>query len=79
VPASARAARRAVRCRRQRRERSLSALTICLRRASATGFPLVRHNVFFSADYAREFSDEIGRERRMPEDPTIYVCARGPP
>lgn len=30
------------------------------------------HNIFFSADYAREFR-EIFREARCPADPTIYI------
>lgn len=60
-------------------ERSLSALTWNLR-ASATGFPLLRHNVFFSADYGSEF-DDLMRLRRLPQQPTVYVCAqdRGDP
>jgi 1-hydroxycarotenoid 3,4-desaturase len=53
--------------------RSLSAFTWNVH-APCSGFPLVRHNVFFSADYAREFAD-LGRAR-MPEDPTVYVCAQ---
>jgi len=55
-------------------QRSLSALTwSCL--AEARGFPLVRHTVFFSDDYAGEFQDIFSR-RRLPVDPTIYVCAQ---
>jgi 1-hydroxycarotenoid 3,4-desaturase len=46
--------------------------------ASASGFPLVRHNVFFSGDYAREFR-AIDVERRMPADPTVYLCAEDRP
>jgi 1-hydroxycarotenoid 3,4-desaturase len=57
--------------------RSLSAVTIAFA-ASASGFPLVRHNVFFSADYVREFR-AIDAERRMPDDPTIYLCAEDRP
>jgi len=54
--------------------RSLSALTwSCLGRAR--GFDLVRHNVFFSEDYEAEF-DTIFRRRRLPENPTVYVCAQ---
>ena len=56
------------------RDRSLSALT-CSIRGKAAGFPLARHTVFFSRDYAREF-DEILRREKLPEDPTIYVCAQ---
>ena len=55
-------------------ERSLSAVTVCAR-ARAAGFPLAHHTVFFSGDYRAEF-DAILRERRLPEDPTVYVCAQ---
>ena len=55
-------------------ERSLSAVTVCAR-ATAAGFPLAHHTVFFSRDYRAEF-DAILRERRLPEDPTVYVCAQ---
>jgi 1-hydroxycarotenoid 3,4-desaturase len=57
-----------------RAERSLSALTWCLR-ARTSGLPLHRHNVFFSRDYAAEFR-QIFREARLPEEPTVYVCAQ---
>ena len=57
-----------------RSERSLSALTWVLT-ARAGGFPLSRHNVFFSADYAQEF-DDLFTHRRLPRDPTIYICAQ---
>lgn len=57
-----------------RRARSLSALTwTCV--ANASGFPLTRHNVFFSRDYAAEFDDILNRDR-VPEEPTVYVCAQ---
>ncbi|MBB2960012.1 1-hydroxycarotenoid 3,4-desaturase CrtD [Methylobacterium sp. R2-1] len=56
------------------RERSLSAVTSCLT-ARATGFGLAHHTVFFSADYRAEF-DTILRGRRLPPDPTVYVCAQ---
>jgi len=54
--------------------RSLSAVTWNLL-ASPAGFPLVRHNVFFSEDYAAEFKSlfEVGE---LPETPTVYVCAQ---
>jgi 1-hydroxycarotenoid 3,4-desaturase len=52
--------------------RSLSAL-VWLAHARTDGFPLVRHNVFFSPDYPREFADIAGG--RAPADPTAYVCA----
>ena len=53
-------------------ERSLSAITFALA-ARPAGFPLVRHNVFFSDDYAREFADLA---HGPPRDPTVYVCAQ---
>jgi 1-hydroxycarotenoid 3,4-desaturase len=55
-------------------ERSLSALTFAAV-AQTNGFPLHRHNVFFSRDYAAEF-ESICRQGRLPEEPTIYVCAQ---
>jgi 1-hydroxycarotenoid 3,4-desaturase len=54
--------------------RSLSAMTWSLR-ARTSGFPLVRHNVFFNSDYASEFSDIFGRGR-LPREGTVYVCAQ---
>jgi 1-hydroxycarotenoid 3,4-desaturase len=61
--------------------RSLSAVTWALS-ATGSGFPLVRHNVFFSRDYAAEFEAIFGRGT-MPVEPTVYVCAQdrhdGPP
>jgi 1-hydroxycarotenoid 3,4-desaturase len=54
--------------------RSLSATT-WLMNAKPQGFPLRRHNVFFSSDYVTEFDDIIGREQ-LPNDPTVYVCAQ---
>lgn len=54
--------------------RSLSAITWALV-ADTSGFPLVRHNVFFSDDYAAEFDDILLRHR-PPAHPTIYVCAQ---
>jgi len=54
--------------------RSLSAMTwSCL--AETNGFPLLRHSVFFSRDYRGEF-DSIFGHHRMPEEPTVYVCAQ---
>jgi 1-hydroxycarotenoid 3,4-desaturase len=52
--------------------RSLSAVTWTLL-ARTHGFPLSRHNVFFSSDYRSEFS-EISRG--FPREPTVYVCAQ---
>ncbi|HPI71781.1 MAG TPA: FAD-dependent oxidoreductase, partial [bacterium] len=34
---------------------------------------LLHHNIFFSADYRREF-EQIFRERLAPKDPTVYVA-----
>jgi len=53
--------------------RSLSALTWSVA-ARTAGLPLVRHNVMFSQDYAAEF--EALSAGRLPEDPTVYVCAQ---
>ena len=54
--------------------RSLSALTWHLVQP-LEGLPLVRHNVVFGADYPAEF-DELFAQRRLPRDPTIYLCAQ---
>ena len=53
-------------------ERSLSAV-IWTVRAQSSGFPLTRHNVFFSDDYAAEFR---ALQRAVPDDPTVYICAQ---
>jgi 1-hydroxycarotenoid 3,4-desaturase len=53
--------------------RSLSAVTWHVA-ARTRGFPLSRHNVFFSRDYAGEFRDLFGHAR-LPAEPTVYVCA----
>ena len=55
-------------------ERSLSAVTFAIH-ARTAGFPLVRHNVFFSRDYRAEF-DAIFARDRTPGEPTVYVCAQ---
>jgi len=55
-------------------KRSLSAVT-WVAVARARGFPLVHHNVFFSDDYRAEF-DALVRGRRVPEQPTVYLCAQ---
>ncbi|MFD2181549.1 1-hydroxycarotenoid 3,4-desaturase CrtD [Rhodoplanes azumiensis] len=54
--------------------RSLSAVTWCVM-AEPEGFPLHHHTVFFAPDYRAEF-DRLMRERRLPADPTVYVCAQ---
>ena len=53
--------------------RSLSAVTVALA-ARMSGPALVRHNVFFSDDYPAEF--EAIRQGRVPERPTVYLCAQ---
>ena len=55
-------------------QRSLSAVTWSMH-ARASGFPLVRHNVFFDNDYRSEFED-IFRRRALPQQGTVYVCAQ---
>jgi 1-hydroxycarotenoid 3,4-desaturase len=52
---------------------SLSAVTWAMS-ARVGGFPLIRHNVFFSRDYRAEF-DALARGR-LPAEPTVYVCAQ---
>lgn len=46
-------------------------------RARVDGWPLARHNVFFSDDYPAEFASLKGG--RYPSDPTIYLCAQDRP
>jgi 1-hydroxycarotenoid 3,4-desaturase len=55
-------------------QRSLSAVVWTMV-AATEGWPLQRHNVFFSRDYAAEF-DDIFQRRRLPTAPTVYVCAQ---
>jgi 1-hydroxycarotenoid 3,4-desaturase len=55
-------------------KRSLSAITWSMV-GKAKGFPLSRHSVFFSRDYAAEF-DAIFRRHAIPDEPTVYVCAQ---
>lgn len=55
------------------RNRSLSAFT-WLANARTSGFPLTRHNVFFSEDYPREFADIANGA--PPSDPSVYICAQ---
>jgi 1-hydroxycarotenoid 3,4-desaturase len=43
--------------------------------ARAEGLGLLRHSVFFSSDYRAEF-DSIFRHRRLPAEPTTYICAQ---
>jgi 1-hydroxycarotenoid 3,4-desaturase len=53
--------------------RSLSAITWNMY-APTGGFELLRHNVFFSPDYEAEF--RALSARRLPDSPTVYVCAQ---
>lgn len=53
--------------------RSLGAM-VWTGRADTAGFPLVRHNVFFSADYAAEFAALAAG--RLAAAPSVYVCAQ---
>jgi len=55
-------------------ERSLSAITWCVRGRTA-GFPLTHHNVFFADDYPAEF-DHVFRRRDICPAPTVYLCAQ---
>ncbi|MEN9932044.1 MAG: hypothetical protein RIS17_617, partial [Pseudomonadota bacterium] len=55
-------------------ERSLSAL-VTMMTAEVSGFEMDRHNVFFSTDYAAEFR-HIFAEKRLPAEPSIYICAQ---
>jgi 1-hydroxycarotenoid 3,4-desaturase len=57
-----------------RSARSLSATTWAMV-AQSDGFPLAHHNVFFSGDYRAEF-DDLLKQSKLPEDPTVYVCAQ---
>ncbi len=54
--------------------RSLSAMTWAVVGRSE-GTPLVRHNVFFSGDYRREFR-QLFDEGAVPDGPTVYICAQ---
>ena len=58
-----------------RSRRSLSAMTWSASGVTA-GFPLSRHNVFFSDDYKAEF-DALFKRRAVPREPTVYICAQG--
>jgi 1-hydroxycarotenoid 3,4-desaturase len=60
-----------------RAARSLSAATWAIY-TSARGFPLLRHNVFFSRAYRGEFEDILALGR-LPREPTVYVCAQDRP
>lgn len=53
-------------------KRSLSAITWAAS-VETSGFPLARHNVFFSRDYTQEFRELTNG---YPSEPTVYVCAQ---
>jgi 1-hydroxycarotenoid 3,4-desaturase len=53
--------------------RSLSAM-VWTARARTSGFPLARHTVFFSDDYAAEFAALAAG--RLAAAPSVYVCAQ---
>lgn len=53
--------------------RSLSAM-VWTGHAEARGFPLARHNVFFSSDYPAEFAALSAG--RLADSPTVYLCAQ---
>jgi 1-hydroxycarotenoid 3,4-desaturase len=53
-------------------QRSLSAITWAAA-VETDGFPLARHNVFFSRDYGKEFRELTNG---YPSEPTVYVCAQ---
>jgi 1-hydroxycarotenoid 3,4-desaturase len=55
------------------RRRSLSAM-VWTGRAKTSGFPLIRHNVFFSDNYAAEFAALA--DGRLADAPSVYVCAQ---
>jgi 1-hydroxycarotenoid 3,4-desaturase len=56
------------------KRRSLSAMTWCVS-TPACGHALSHHNVFFDWDYCSEF-DDVFKARRLPRQPTLYVCAQ---
>jgi 1-hydroxycarotenoid 3,4-desaturase len=55
------------------RRRSLGAM-VWTGRARTAGFPLLRHNVFFSQDYAAEFA--ALSKGRLADSPSVYICAQ---
>ncbi len=57
--------------------RSLSAVTWAMH-APVSGVALDRHNVFFCPEYQQEF-DDIFLRQRLPQLPTVYVCAQDRP
>ncbi len=60
---------------RTRAQRSLSAWVWTFAADPGAG-KLPHHSVVFNDDYRREF-DDLFRLGRLPQDPTLYVCAQG--
>ena len=54
------------------KQRSLAAITWAAA-VETHGFPLARHNVFFSRDYGLEFRELTNG---YPTEPTVYICAQ---
>ena len=54
--------------------RSLSAITWSMS-TKVDNYALLRHTVFFSDDYQKEFK-ELFVDKRLPSSPTVYVCAQ---
>jgi 1-hydroxycarotenoid 3,4-desaturase len=54
--------------------RSLSAITLSASIPS-NQLPISHHNVFFDDNYATEFTS-IFNEKRLPPQPTVYLCAQ---
>lgn len=56
-------------------QRSLSAMTLAWGATLEEPAPAF-HNVYFSGNYHQEFED-IVEGRRLPRDPTVYLCVQG--
>jgi 1-hydroxycarotenoid 3,4-desaturase len=59
-----------------RKPPSSSALTWCAQGQLSGEFEADFHNVFFSEDYRAEFDAVFGEEARLPESPSVYLCAQ---
>jgi len=53
-------------------EPSISAFVI-MAGVNKTFKELVHHQVYFTSDYRKEF-EQIFRDKKLPDDPTIYIC-----
>jgi 1-hydroxycarotenoid 3,4-desaturase len=58
-----------------KRQRSLSAMTLAIA-GTASGFSLVRHNVFFPDSSYRDEFRAIFKRGQLPDKPVVYVCAQ---